>query len=51
MGEEARWQEAVASPGDPKAVVRAEGEDEEGEGGREGARREREKEGERDGSG
>ena len=40
MGEEARWQEAVASPGDPKAVVRAEGEDEEGEGGRERGRRE-----------
>ena len=51
-GEEAGWQEAVASAGDPKAVVRAEGEEDRGEGGRErGSRGGREKEGERDGSG
>ena len=44
MGEEAGWQEAVASPGDPKAVVRAEGE-EEGEEGRERGSQEGEREG------
>lgn len=45
MGEEAGWQEAAASPGDPKAVVRAEGEDQEGEGGRERGSQEGEREG------
>lgn len=37
MGEEAGWQGAEASPGDPQSVVKAEGE-EEREGGREAGR-------------
>lgn len=45
MGEKAGWQEAVASPGDPKAVVRAEGEEDGGEGGRERGSQEGEREG------
>ena len=44
-GEEARWPGAEASPGDPKAVVKAEGEEEEGEGGRKGGSEEAEREG------